>query len=323
VGCSTLEGGHRIETDLVKLLSEYAANGTPCVLATVVRCEAPTSARPGDKAVIAEDGTLTGWIGGSCSEPAVRREALRALADGLPRMLRISGSGKADEAGEPGSITMASTCPSGGSLDIFIDPHAPLPVLLAFGETPVAQTLARLAELVGFRARTVSHEELGSLTVRANDAWAVVTTMGHYDEDALAAALAHPALDVALVASRRRAGAILDALRERGLSEATLATVRTPAGGVQGIGQEEIALAALAEIVVLRRQRRQLVASPKLEEFATDPVCGMAVEIKRAAHTATYQDREYYFCCDGCRRQFLEDPARFAGAAHLAEPGRA
>ena len=317
MGCSTLKGGHRIETELVNLLSEYAANGTPCVLATVVRCEAPTSARPGDKAVIAEDGTLTGWIGGSCSEPAVRREALRALADGLPRMLRISGSGKANEAREPGSVTMASTCPSGGSLDIFIDPHVPHPVLLAFGETPVAQTLARLAELVGFRARTVAQEELGSLTVRGNDAWAVVTTMGHYDEDALAAALAHPGLDVALVASRRRAEAILGALRERGLDEATLARVRTPAGGVQGIGQEEIALAALAEIVILRRQRRQVVASPKLEEFATDPVCGMAVEIKRAAHTATYQHRDYYFCCEGCRRQFLEEPARFVGATHL------
>ena len=318
MGCSTLEGGHRIETELVSLLSEYAANGMPCVLATVVRCEAPTSARPGDKAVIAEDGTLTGWIGGSCSEPAVRREALRALADGLPRMLRISGSGKADEAAEPGSVTMASTCPSGGSLDIFIDPHVPRPVLLAFGETPVAQTLARLAELVGFRARTVSQEELGTLTLRGNDGWAVVSTMGHYDEDALAAALAHPALDVALVASRRRAEAIFSALRQRGLAEATLARVRTPAGGVQGIGQEEIALAALAEIVILRRQRRQLVASPKLEEFATDPVCGMAVEIKRAAYTTSHQGRDYYFCCEGCKRQFLEDPARFVSAAHLA-----
>ena len=318
MGCSTLKGGNRVETELVNLLSEYANNGTPCVLATVVRCETPTSARPGDKAVIAEDGTLTGWIGGSCSEPAVRREALRAIADGLPRMLRISGSGNADETGEPGSVTMASTCPSGGSLDIFIDPHIPRPVLLAFGETPVAQTLARLAELVGFRARTVAQEELGSLDVRGNDAWAVVTTMGHYDEDALAAALAHPALDVALVASRRRADVILGALRQRGLGEATIARIRTPAGGTQGIGQEEIALAALAEIVILRRQRRQVVAEPKLQEFATDPVCGMAVEIKPAAHTATYQHNDYYFCCEGCRLQFLEDPARFVGTARLA-----
>jgi len=144
MGCFAVEGGHRIARELVDLLSEYAANGTPYVLATVVRVEAPTSARPGDKAVIAEDGSQTGCIGGSCSEPAVRREALRALADGSPRMLRISGATNADEVREMGSVIMASTCPSGGSLEIFIDPQVPRPVLLAFGETPVAQTMVRL-----------------------------------------------------------------------------------------------------------------------------------------------------------------------------------
>ena len=307
-----------IARELLDLLSEYAANGTPCVLATVVRVEAPTSARPGDKAVIAEDGSLTGWIGGSCSEPAVRREALRALADGSPRMLRISGATNADEVREMGSVTMASTCPSGGSLEIFIDPQVPRPVLLAFGETPVAQTMVRLGELIGFRSRAVAEIELGSLSVPASDAWAVVCTMGHYDEEALAAALAQPDLDVALVASRRRARAIIGALRVRGLSEVALARVRTPAGGAQGASQEEIALAALAEIVALRRQKRRPATAPKLENFATDPVCGMAVDVKRAAHTANHQDREYYFCSEGCSRQFIEDPARFLGAVKLA-----
>ena len=71
------------------LLAEYEATGTPCVLATVVSCEPPTSARPGDKAVITADGRLFGWVGGSCSEPIVRREALRALAEKTPRVVRI------------------------------------------------------------------------------------------------------------------------------------------------------------------------------------------------------------------------------------------
>jgi xanthine dehydrogenase accessory factor len=265
--------------------------------------------------VITSDGTMTGWIGGSCSEPAVRREALRALADGQPRLLRISGA-----SADPGDgvVAAAATCPSGGSLDIFIDPQLPRPVLLAFGETPAAQTLARLAELVGFRSRTVAFEELGSLEP-GNDAWAVVCTMGHYDEDALAAALAYRDLDVALVASRRRATAVFDGLRLRGLDEATLARVRTPAGGVRGASQEEIALAALAEIATLRRKRRgQATAPPKLEEFATDPVCQMAVEVKRAAATARHQGQNYYFCSDGCSRTFLENPARFVPPVRLA-----
>jgi xanthine dehydrogenase accessory factor len=298
----------------LELLASLAAAGTPCVLATVVSCEAPTSARPGDKAVIAEDGSLTGWIGGGCSEPAVRREALRALADGRPRVLRLSAAGAAEEPRQPGRVTMATTCPSGGSLEILIDPQLPRPVLLVFGETPAAETMARLAELVGFRARTVARADLGSLGAMGLDAWAVVCTMGHYDEEALAAALAHPTLDVALVASGRRARAVLDGLRERGFEESTLARVRTPAGGTRGGSQEEIALGAVAEIVALRRQRRQPVAAAGPPGFATDPVCGMAVEVTGAVHAASHQGRDLYFCCADCRQRFADDPERFLAA---------
>jgi xanthine dehydrogenase accessory factor len=267
------------------------------VVATVVRCEAPTSARPGDKAVITADGSLTGWIGGSCSESAVRREALRALVDGRPRVLQVGAASD-----------VANTCPSGGSLEIFIDPQLPPPVLLAFGDSPVATTIARLAQIVGFQARAVGRAELAALSVPESDAWAVICTMGHYDEEALEAALAHPGLDVALVASDRRARSVLDALRERGVEEAALARVRTPAGGSRGASQEEIALAALAEIAALRRQRRHEAPAPEPECFATDPVCGMAVEIAGARWTLEHEGRTYYFCCEGCRRRFLEEP---------------
>jgi xanthine dehydrogenase accessory factor len=293
--------------DIRELLAGLAAAGTPHVLATVVRCEAPTSARPGDKAVITPDGSLTGWIGGSCSDSAVRREALRALADGLPRVLRISGASTAAEVREPHRVTMATTCPSGGALEIFIDPQVPPPVLLAFGDTPVATTIARLAQIVGFQARAVARVELTSLHVPESDAWAVVCTMGHFDEEALEAALAHPGLDVALVASDRRARGVFDGLRARG--------VAAPAGGSRGASQEEIALAALAEIAALRRQRRGPAAGPRAEQFATDPVCGMAVEVEGAAHTADHERHTYYFCGDGCRRRFLEDPQSFLPAA--------
>jgi len=96
------------------------------VLATVVRCEAPTSARPGDKAIITADGRLRGWIGGSCSEPVVRREALRALAEGLPQLIHILGdAGEVKQSRKRGELMVATTCPSGGSLDIFIEPRLP------------------------------------------------------------------------------------------------------------------------------------------------------------------------------------------------------
>jgi xanthine dehydrogenase accessory factor len=279
------------------------------VLATVVRCDPPTSAKPGDKAVITEDGQLRGWIGGSCSEPLVRREALRALADGLPRLVKIVPAEAAKATRRRGELTMATTCPSGGALDIFIEPQLPKPLLVVFGESPAAETLVRLGDLTGFRTQLVSQARLSSFSAPGDDTWAVVATMGHYDEDAVEAALNIPDLKVALVASRRRSAAVLDALRSRGIPEDALARVHAPAGRLRAATQEEIALMALAEVVAERRRQgpphHSAATEPAAAVFATDPVCGMAVEIKAGALTAEREGVTHYFCGPGCQTAFM------------------
>jgi xanthine dehydrogenase accessory factor len=329
VGGAPLPGGDGVAEDLVVLLAEHAAAGTPCVLATVVGCEPPTSAQPGDKAVITADGRLRGWIGGSCSEPVVRREALRALAEGTPRMVHILGSSSAPSSSEGegrgggDALTFATTCPSGGSLEIFLEPRLPRPLLLVFGASPAARTLVTLGAQVGFRTCAVhpgarpedfaADLVLPSLDLApaapGGDTWAVVATMGHYDEDALEAALAYPDVDVALVASGRRTAAVMAALRERGLGEATLHRVRTPAGGTRATGQAEIALFALTEVVTERLRRAR--PAPDLSAFATDPVCGMAVEVSGAALRVAHAGGTVYFCCAGCRDRFVQEPDRY------------
>ena len=313
MGRTTLEGGDRIADDVLELLREYAANGTPCVLATVVRVEPPTSARPGDKAVITADGRLRGWIGGICSEPVVRREALRALAEGTPQLVRIVGGDEVKQTRKKGELMVATTCPSGGSLDIFVEPRVPRPLLLAFGDTPVAQTLARLGELTGFRTQIVTQADLATLSVPPADAWAVVATMGHYDEEALEAALAHPQLDVSLIASTRRAAAVRAALQGRGLDEKTLERLRTPAGKVRGVMQEEIALLALAEVVIARQKRGPKHAEHEAPAvvFVTDQVCGMTVDPLTSDHRAVYQEMTYWFCSAGCQAEFEKSPERY------------
>jgi xanthine dehydrogenase accessory factor len=327
MGGPEIQRSHRIAPDILELLHEYAVTGTPHVLATVVRTEAPTSAHPGDKAVVTADGRLHGWIGGSCSEPIVRREALRALSEGVPQLVRIVPAPEVKQTRKRGELMVATTCPSGGALDIFIEPQLPRPLLLVFGDTPAARTLTQMGSLAGFRTCSVhpgaTPEDfeadlvLGSFDLAgANpgaDSWAVVATMGHYDEDALEAALAHPDVDVALVASTRRAAAVRAALRERGISEETLGRIRTPAGGVRGGGQEEIAVLALAEVVTARRKR----ARPRTREigaavaFATDPVCGMTVDVATAAHSSLRAGTTHYFCSAGCLAAFEKDPERF------------
>ena len=312
--------GERIGEDVLDLLKELEASGTPCALATVVRVEPPTSARPGDKAVITADGRLRGWIGGSCSEPVVRRESLRALAEGSPQLIHIVGGDEVKESRKGGELSIATTCPSGGSLDIFIEPRLPKPLLLVFGDGPAASTLVRLAELTGFRARGVSQAVLGALQVApGEEAFAVVATMGHYDEDALEAALAYPALDVSLIASTRRAAAVRQELLRRGLDENTIARVRTPAGKTRGGSQEEIALLALAEVVAARRKAGKAGARPAVVEvapvtFVTDPVCGMTVDPLTSPNRASYGGHDYWFCGAGCKAEFEKNPERYLRA---------
>ncbi len=362
MGRHAAAGVQAVDTTVIALLAKHAAEGRPCALATVVRTDSPTSAHPGDEALIAADGRLVGWIGGSCSEPLVRREALAAMADGVPRLVRIRPGAEPGESRSRGEVSVATTCPSGGALDIFIDPQLPPPLLVAVGESPAAATLLRLGRAMGLRTcavrrgagkggpdgaavgsegsagaadadRSLAFGDLGQLREQ-HDVWVVVATMGHDDEDALEAVLTLPRADISLVASARRAAAVLDSLRQRGVGEEQLARVRSPAGGRRGGTQAEIALHALAEVVGLRRDRLRGavplasgddsggavdlgVEAPAGEAggFAVDPVCGMTVEIATATRTLEHEGRTYYFCCAGCATSFAADPASFVHTA--------
>jgi xanthine dehydrogenase accessory factor len=275
-----------------------AAEGTPFVLATVIAVRRPASARRGDLAVVTPDARLVGWVGGACSEPAVIRESLRALADGAPRVLRICPPGTSD--GEDGVVVAESSCASEGTVEVLIEPQLPVLLVAVVGDSPAAATLRALVEAVGWRVT-------GDLGAGADAV--VVATMGRGDSEALEAALATPAGYVGLVASARRAGVELERLRERGLDEATVARVRSPAGLDLGpLEQSEIAVAVLAEIVAWRHTRRAFTSLP-LE--AVDPVCGMTVVVTGDTPSAEHDGTTYWFCCPGCRGRFVREPARF------------
>jgi len=304
-------------------VNEYAEQlrraGQPFVLATVIRVVKPVSAHPGDRAIVTPDGTLEGWIGGACSEPVVVREALRALGEGTPRVVRI---GPPEMKPVEGTVTAVTTCPSGGMIEVFLEPVPPDPHVVVFGEGLVARTLTRLARTIGYRVTAVVAEQgrmpeadvvhlhhLPPQSVGPQDG-VVVATLGHWDEEALGEALRTPAEYVALVASRRRAEHLFQALRSRGVAEEALHRVRAPAGLNLGPAtQEEIALAVLAEYAAWRARRPSWKKSEP--EEAIDPVCGMTVAVRGAACTAEYAGRTYYFCHPSCKERFLKDPLAY------------
>ncbi|MFM7694333.1 MAG: XdhC family protein, partial [Actinomycetota bacterium] len=251
--------------DIARIAADLALRGRPYVLATVVRAEAPASVRPGAKAIVHPDGRVDGWIGGSCSEPNVVRHARRALLTGESELLRI---GPEDLEPPVGVTGLTTTCPSGGTVDIFLEPVMPAPQLVVVGHTPVAHAVAAIGEAIGHRVLVVDGRE-GPVDLAAMEEGAnvVVASMGHYDEDALAAALAGRPATVSLIASRRRAAAALGLLRERGVAEELIAAIDTRPGVELGEAtQEEIALAVVAGIV--QRLRGTAAERPRT---AVDP----------------------------------------------------
>ena len=300
--------------DVLDRAAELRRRGETFVVATVVRVEPPTSAQAGDKAVITADGKIWGWVGGSCSEGLVRREALVAMGDAQPRLVKIAPEESPEHL--PGVVSHLSTCPSAGKLEVFIDPQLPRPLLLVVGDTPAAHTLIKLGATIGYKTCAVhpgavatdfpeADQVIDSLDLAAAppnaSTWAVVATMGHYDEDAIEAVLPYDVAYIGLVASRRRAATVLGVLQGRGVGG--LERVRRAADNSVGASQEEIALATLAEIAAERHVHQRAYAID-LPETAIDPICGMSVEIKGAMHTLTLGDATHYFCGAGCLDAF-------------------
>src|SRR6266403_1571104 len=174
--------------ELLALAAELQRRGEAFALATVVRCEAPTSAKPGAKVLIREDGSVRGWVGGACAEPVVVREALSALRDGRPSLLGLYGEGGRAPGRTEGLLEYGMTCHSGGTLEIYVEPYLPKPQLVLVGHGPVIESLASLGRAADFVVVSLVPDTLSAglehepLTQRAS---VVVATHADADEDVL------------------------------------------------------------------------------------------------------------------------------------------
>ena len=321
-----------MSADIYAIAAHLRADGTPFVLATVVASYPPQSVRPGAKGIIRADGTLEGWIGGGCVRPVVLQEAAEALVDGRPRLVRMN-VGNASAPARHGDVReYPMTCQGEGGVEIYLEPVFATPRLVVLGNTPVAQSLARIGYEVGYEivvaAPGASRELFPSHARIAADAAAalvgadrstvvVVATMGAGDEEALAAAAACDAAYVGLVASRKKARYLIDYVQASGVSGDRLARVKFPAGlDLGGMSAPEIALSIVAEIVQWRHASRaaaralateaaEATAAPaKPAPFPIDPICGMPVDPATAKHTLVVGAETFYFCCPHCKAKY-------------------
>jgi xanthine dehydrogenase accessory factor len=326
-----------VSDDILALAVDLRRCGEAFALATVVRCERPTSAKPGAKALIRPDGRVEGWIGGACAEPVVVREALNALRDGEPRFISLIGQAGHGRGAAEGVIEHAMACHSGGTLEIYVEPVLPKPLLVVIGQGPVVDTLAALGRATQFEVAVIGSEPARSdlerlaLTPRAS---VVVAGHGNFDEEALAQVLSSDARYVSLVASRKRAAAVVESLQRRGLSAQRVGRLIAPAGlDLGAVTPAEIAVSILAEIIQARRSVKSpaepipdtseaRLAQPagdasgatRVMTEARDPVCGMLVEVATARCRSEAGGRPVYFCCLSCKETFDAEPQRYEAA---------
>ncbi|HTP18892.1 MAG TPA: XdhC family protein [Solirubrobacteraceae bacterium] len=296
---------------------ELSAQGMAFVTATVVRVEHPTSAKPGNVALVHEDGSMEGFVGGVCAQNSVRLYSLKAIERGEPLLLRILPDGpggiEGEDAGheighDDGSVTVQNPCLSGGAIEVFLEPFLPAPRMIVAGDTPIAAALLRLGPELGLDAVDSRGGDSGAVVPSEADLALVVAAHGRDERAVLRAALEAGVSYVGLVASRTRGAAVLDELRGDGVSEKLLDRIDTPAGlDIGARSPAEIALSILASIVEVRRRSsvapRSWAAAPPTT--AVDPICGMTVVLGPDALSSMGIDGETnYFCGEGCKLAF-------------------
>ncbi len=318
-----------MDRQILTLAAELHKRHRPFVMATVVWARAPSSGKPGGTAIIEADGTIHGWIGGACAEPAVLREARRVLNDGVAKLMYLGPAEELDGHQRAGVVTVPIACASEGSMEVFMEPVLPAPHLVIFGKSPAVHTLAGLTTSLGWTVTVVDdeagHDYPSASTIVTLEQWddvvvdentpIVVATQGHYDEPALELALRSPAPYIGLVSSATRAATVLGYLRERGFDEAARDRIEAPAGVDLGtIEHREIAVAVLARLVQLRAAGGfdpDAVVAPEVAT-AVDPVCNMEVDIATAKFHTEHAGRMIYFCCPACKKTFEDEPAAYA-----------
>jgi xanthine dehydrogenase accessory factor len=260
---------------------ELTELGQHFTVATVVRCQSPTSAKPGAKAIVTYDGEIFGWIGGGCAQPAVRKAVRECIQSGQAQLIRVTPSPQTDV--EDGIVKFNMACHSGGTLDIFIEPVTVKPILLILGASPVAQALSKIASLSGFEVTVAAKDiDSGLFDDKVNvlesfhipDMFfnrmphVVVSTQGKHDNAGLKTALDIASPYTALIASSKKAKKLLEAVTTNEETRAAAKNVKFPAGiNIGANTPQEIAVALLAELIQFKNTSdADMLGVPKIQD---------------------------------------------------------
>ncbi len=319
-----------MSTNIFNLSTEYDDLEEPAALAMIVKRVAPTSGKPGDKAIVTSSGEVKGWIGGGCTKGIVIKEAMAAIAEQKPRLVIIDQNEPIPSTPDVKYYTM--TCQSGGAVEVYIEPIMQTDKLLIIGRSHIAQSLCKIAKAADFNVTIAMDQNEDEMFENADhfvkisdldnykhgkDSFVVVCTQGENDEVSLQKAIDMNPGYLSFVASRRKANGVYNTIKKMGVTIDQLKTIKTPAGiDIKAKTPQEVAISILAEIVEHKRSEDKVEEPLEMTEAFNDnlyinPVCKIPVQKDTAKHVLEYKGEKVYFCCDGCKESFEKDPAAY------------
>ena len=237
-------------------------------VATIVSVRGSIPSFKSAKMLVRDDGTIAGTIGGGCVEAEVWQAAREVMESERPRTLTF-------DLNQDPKYDTGLVC--GGTLDIFIEPVLPTPLLYIFGAGHVGHELSKAAGRAGFDVIVVDDREAYANRERFPDAkdvvaedfdkalaaitpsesaYIVIVTRGHRDDmRVLRWAVQTNAKYIGMVGSRRKAITVFRELTNEGLKPELFERVHSPVGlDIGAITPEEIAVAIAAELIGVRRK---------------------------------------------------------------------
>jgi xanthine dehydrogenase accessory factor len=257
--------------DLFEEIVRMRRAGERGALATIVHTNGSIPSYESSRMLVREDGSIAGTIGGGCVEADVWAAAKEVMQIEQPRKMTFNLNHEAEY--DAGLIC-------GGTLEIFVEPILPQPVLYIFGGGHVSSAVARAASAAGFGVSIADDREAfanperfpmaGELYTTFEDAfekikpnassYLLIVTRGHKDDmRVLAWAVRTEARYIGMIGSKRKVLSVYKALEREGYSADEFERVHAPVGlDIGALAPEEIAVSIAAELIAVRRNAQNL-----------------------------------------------------------------
>jgi xanthine dehydrogenase accessory factor len=271
--------------DLFEEIVKMRGAGQRGALATIVHTNGSIPSYESSRMLVREDGSLVGTIGGGCVEAEVWAAAKEVMEKEVPRKMVFNLNNEA---------TYDNGLICGGTVEIFVEPILPQPMLYLFGGGHVSMALAKAAFSAGFGIAVVDDREAFANLQRFpmaqdvftsyEDAFAkiqpnassylVIVTRGHKEDmRVLAWAVRTNARYVGMIGSKRKVLSVYKALQQEGYRSEEMERVYAPIGlDIGALSPEEIAISVVAELIAVRRNAE--TSAHKKVRLESRPIAG-------------------------------------------------